>query len=405
MYPEDLPAELEVTAWSDSGVVMGVRHKEYPIEGIQFHPESIMTKVGKDILQNFLDMPARNCRPFRRPMMIQDAIQMLVDGESLTADQATAAMNEIMTGEATPAQVGSFLTALRIKGETVDEIAGMARVMREKSLHVSVEGDVVDTCGTGGDGSGSFNISTTAAFVVAGAGVTVAKHGNRAMSGSTGSADVLEALGVKIALSPESVARCLNEAGFGFMFAQGYHPSMRFAAGPRREIGIRTVFNILGPLTNPAGADRQVIGVADPSMADRMARVLGQLGSRKALVVHGSDGMDEITVTGPSTVWQLENGEVTEFEVTPGDLGVSVSPADSIRATSSEHSARIARSVLSGESGPARDVVLLNAAAALVAADRSDSLASGVEVAARSIDSGDAQAKLDAVVELSQSLD
>ena len=337
--------------------------------------------------------------------MIQDAIQILVDGESLSADQATAAMNEIMTGEATSAQVGSFLTALRIKGETVDEITGMARVMREKSLHVSVEGDVVDTCGTGGDGSGSFNISTTAAFVVAGAGVAVAKHGNRAMSGSTGSADVLEALGVKIALSPESVARCLNEVGFGFMFAQGYHPSMRFAAGPRREIGIRTVFNILGPLTNPAGADRQVIGVADPSMADRMARVLGQLGSRKALVVHGSDGMDEITITGPSTVWQLENGEVTEFEVTPGDLGFPVSAAESIRATSAEHSARIARSVLAGESGPARDVVLLNAAAALVAADRSDSLAAGFELAARSIDSGDAQAKLDAVVELSQSLD
>ena len=337
--------------------------------------------------------------------MIQDAIQILVDGESLSAEQAAAAMNEIMTGEATPAQVGAFLTSLRIKGETVDEIAGMARVMREKSLHVSVEGDVVDTCGTGGDGSGSFNISTTAAFVVAGAGVTVAKHGNRAMSGSTGSADVLEALGVQIALSPESVARCLNEAGFGFMFAQGYHPSMRFAAGPRREIGIRTVFNILGPLTNPAGADRQVIGVADPSMAGRMARVLGQLGSRKALVVHGSDGMDEITITGPSTIWQLENGEVTEFEVTPADLGVSVSSADSIRATSAEHSARIARSVLSGDSGPARDVVLLNVAAALVAADRSDSLASGVELAARSIDSGDAQAKLDAVVELSQSLD
>ena len=337
--------------------------------------------------------------------MIQDAIRILVDGESLSADQATAAMNEIMTGEATSAQVGSFLTALRIKGETVDEITGMARVMREKSLHVSVEGDVVDTCGTGGDGSGSFNISTTAAFVVAGAGVAVAKHGNRAMSGSTGSADVLEALGVKIALSPESVARCLNEVGFGFMFAQGYHPSMRFAAGPRREIGIRTVFNILGPLTNPAGADRQVIGVADPSMADRMARVLGQLGSRKALVVHGSDGMDEITITGPSTVWQLENGEVTEFEVTPGGLGVTVSSADSIQATSAEHSARIARSVLAGESGPARDVVLLNAAAALVAADRSDSLAAGFELAARAIDSGDAQAKLDAVVELSQSLD
>ena len=337
--------------------------------------------------------------------MIQDAIQMLVDGESLSADQASAVMNEIMTGEATPAQVGSFLTVLRMKGETVDEIAGMARVMREKSLHVSVDGPVVDTCGTGGDGSGSFNISTTAAFVVAGAGVAVAKHGNRAMSGSTGSADVLEALGVKIALSPESVARCLNEVGFGFMFAQGYHPSMRFVAGPRREIGIRTVFNILGPLTNPAGADRQVIGIADPSMADRMARVLGQLGSRKALVVHGSDGMDEITITGPSTVWQLENGEVTEFEVSPGDLGLSISSADSIQATSAEHSARIVRSVLAGESGPARDVVLLNAAAALVAADRANSLAAGVDLAARSIDCGDAQAKLNAVVELSQSLE
>ena len=337
--------------------------------------------------------------------MIQDAIQILVDGESLSAEQAAAAMNEIMMGEATPAQVGSFLTALRIKGETVDEIAGMARVMRQKSLHVSVDGPVVDTCGTGGDGSGSFNISTTAAFVVAGAGVTVAKHGNRAMSGSTGSADVLEALGVKIALSPESVARCLSEAGFGFMFAQGYHPSMRFVAGTRREIGIRTVFNILGPLTNPAGADRQVIGIADPSMADRMAHVLRQLGSRKALVVHGSDGMDEITITGPSTVWQLENGEVTEYEVNPGDFGFSISSAESIQATSAEHSARIARSVLAGESGPARDIVLLNAAAALFAAGKAASLDIGVQLAAKSIDSGDAQAKLDAVVELSRSLD
>ncbi len=337
--------------------------------------------------------------------MIQDAIQLLVDGASLSAGQASAVMEQIMTGEATPAQVGSFLTALRVKGETVEEISGMARVMREKSLHVSVDGPVVDTCGTGGDGSGSFNISTTAAFVAAGAGVAVAKHGNRAMSGSTGSADVLEALGVKIALSPESVARCLNEAGFGFMFAQGYHPSMRFVAGPRREISIRTVFNILGPLTNPAGADRQVIGIADPSMADRMARVLGQLGSRKALVVHGSDGMDEITITGPSTVWLLENGEVTQFEVNPGDLGVPTSSADSIRATSAEHSAQIARSVLTGESGPARDVVLLNAAAALFAAGKAASLDIGMQLAARSIDSGAAQAKLNAVAELSQSLD
>ena len=234
--------------------------------------------------------------------MIQDAIQAVVEGQNLTSDQAAAAMDEIMSGEATPAQFGALVTALRMKGETVDEIAGMARVMREKSLHVNATGRVVDTCGTGGDSSGSFNISTTAAFVVAGVGEKVAKHGNRSMSGSTGSADVLEALGVKIDLSPESVGRCIDEVGFGFMFAQGLHPSMRFAAGPRREIGIRTVFNILGPLTNPANATRQLIGVADPSIAERMARVLGQLGSEKALVVHGSDGMDELTVTGLSLI-------------------------------------------------------------------------------------------------------
>ena len=213
--------------------------------------------------------------------MIQDAIQAVVEGQNLTSDQAAAAMDEIMSGEATPAQFGALVTALRMKGETVDEIAGMARVMREKSLRVSATGRLVDTAGTGGDSSGSFNISTTAAFVVAGAGEKVAKHGNRSMSGSTGSADVLEALGVKIDLSPESVGRCIDEVGFGFMFAQGFHPSMRFAAGPSREIGIRTVFNILGPLTNPANASRQLIGVADPAVAERMARVLGTTRQRE----------------------------------------------------------------------------------------------------------------------------
>ena len=337
--------------------------------------------------------------------MMQDAIERVVAGESLSGDQAAQAMEQIMSGDATPAQFGAFVTALRIKGETVDEISGMAQVMRDKSLHVNVDGLLVDTCGTGGDGSSSFNISTTAAFVVAGAGVKVAKHGNRAMSGSTGSADLLESLGVNIALSPESVERCLNEVGFGFMFAQGFHPSMRFAAGPRREIGIRTVFNILGPLTNPAGAQRQVIGVADPSMAERMAHVLGRLGSRKALVVHGSDGMDELTITGPSTVWQMEGGDIEVLEVTPEELGLSRSDAASIQASGPEDSARIANSVLSGDDGPARDVVLLNASAALVAADVADSLASGIELAAHSIDSGTAAAKLAALVDLSRTLE
>ena len=337
--------------------------------------------------------------------MIQDAIGMVVAGESLSSDQAAQVMEQIMSGEATPAQFGAFVTALRIKGETVDEIAGMAQVMRDRSLHVTVDGTLVDTCGTGGDGSRSFNISTTAAFVVAGAGVKVAKHGNRAMSGSTGSADLLESLGVNIALSPESVARCLDEVGFGFMFAQGFHPSMRFAAGPRREIGIRTVFNILGPLTNPAGAERQVIGVADPGMAERMAYVLGRLGSRKALVVHGSDGMDELTVTGPSTVWQMEEGSVETFEVTPEGLGLVRSDATAIQASGPEDSARIAESVLSGDAGPARDVVLLNASAALVAADRADTLVAGIELAADSIDSGGAAARLSSLVKLSRTLE
>lgn len=337
--------------------------------------------------------------------MIQDAIQAVVEGRNLSADEAAAAMDEIMSGEATPAQFGALVTALRMKGETVDEIAGMARVMREKSLQVHTTGRLVDTAGTGGDNSGSFNISTTAAFVVAGAGEKVAKHGNRSMSGSTGSADVLEALGIKIDLTPESVARCIEEVGFGFMFAQGFHPSMRFAAGPRREISIRTVFNILGPLTNPANASRQLIGVADPSIAERMALVLGQLGSEKALVVHGSDGMDEMTITGPSTIWQLENGEVSSYEFSPEELGFSLSDADSISAAGPEDSARIARAVLSGEPGPARLVVLLNAAAALVAAGSADTLAAAIHIAASSIDRGEAMDRLNALVELSRTLD
>ena len=338
-------------------------------------------------------------------MTIRDAIETVVGGGDLSADAAARAMGAIMSGDATPAQIGAFAAALRMKGETVDEIAGMARAMREKSLRVAVAGDVVDTCGTGGDSSGSFNISTTAALIAAGAGVKIAKHGNRAMSGATGSADVLEALGVKIALTPESVARCLDEVGFGFMFAQGFHPAMRFAAAPRREIGVRTVFNMLGPLTNPAGASRQVIGVSDPSAAPKMARALALLGSEKALVVHGADGMDELTITGPSAVYMLEGGAVSRFDIAPSDLGLSEASAESIRADGPQDSARIARGVLAGERGAARDVALMNAAAALVAADAANDLAAGVQIAARAVDEGAAAAKLAALVELSGELE
>ena len=337
--------------------------------------------------------------------MIREAIETVVSGNSLSMQDAAAAMNEIMSGEATPAQFGAFVTALRIKGETVDEIAGMAQVMRERSLHVEVDGALVDTCGTGGDGSGTFNISTTAAFVAAGAGTKVAKHGNRAMSGSSGSADVLEALGAKIDLSPASVARCINETGFGFMFAQGFHPSMRFAAGPRREIGIRTVFNILGPLTNPAGAGAQVIGVADASMASKMAQVLGRLGSSRALVVHGNDGLDEITIADSTRVWELKDGAVSEYDISPAGFGLSAASLADIQASDAEASASMLRDVLAGNTGAARDIVLLNAAAALLAANMVLSIPTGVEIAADAIDTGSAMRRMEAFVALSQSLE
>ena len=336
--------------------------------------------------------------------MIQQAIETVVGGKSLTMEEAAEAMDEIMEGEATPAQFGAFVTALRMKGETPDEVAGMARTMRQRSLHVQVDGPLVDTCGTGGDASGTFNISTAAGFVVAGAGVKVAKHGNRAMSGACGSADVLEALGVKIDLGPEEVERCLEQVGFGFMFAQRFHPSMRFAAGPRREIGIRTVFNILGPLTNPAGAKTHLIGVADPKVAETMAEVLGRLGSSHALVVHGSDGLDEITLGDETQVWELKDGEVSSYSVSPEDLGLGRVSRDDLQVAGVEESTETLRNVLEGKHGPARDLVLANAAGALVAAGRAATLKEGVPLAAESIDSGAAKGKLNALVELSQKL-
>ena len=337
--------------------------------------------------------------------MIREAIEALVDDRSLSMDEAAQAMNEIMSGEATPAQFGAFVAALRVKGETPDEIAGMARVMREMSLHVNTSGPVVDTCGTGGDGSGTFNISTTAGFVVAGAGAKVAKHGNRAMSGACGSADVLEALGVKIDLSPQSVERCLDEVGFGFMFAQRYHPSMRFAAGPRKEIGIRTVFNILGPLTNPAGAKTHLLGVAHADIAPKMAQVLGSLDSTRALVVHGMDGMDEITLGDATRVWELKNGAVSEYTISPEELGFDRHDGSALKASSVEDSTRTLRDVLEGARGPARDVVLMNSAAALLAVGKVESLEDGVQAAAESIDSGAALRALEALIDLSQRLE
>lgn len=337
--------------------------------------------------------------------MIREMLEMLVEGQSLSMSQASEAMTEIMNGNATPAQIGAFMTALRVKGETVDEIAGMASVMREKALHVNVDGPLLDTAGTGGDASNSFNISTTAGFVLAGAGVKIAKHGNRAMSGACGSADVLEALGVNIELGPEGVARCIEYVGFGFMFAQKYHPSMKHAAGPRREIGIRTVFNILGPLTNPAGAKANLVGVADPAVGERMAEVLGRLGGDHALVVHGNDGLDEVSLSDASQVWEMKDGSVSSYKITPEELGFERAPRGSIRASSAKESVQILRGVLEGVYGPTRNVVLMNAAAGFLAVDRVRTLKEGVAVANKSIDSGNALKKMEALVELSQKLE
>ena len=334
-------------------------------------------------------------------MDIREAIDVVVSGRSLSMDEASAVMRQMMLGEASPAQLGAFLTALRLKGEATEEIAGMATVMREFSLKVNVEGMLVDSVGTGGDGQNTFNISTAAAFVAAGAGVKVAKHGNRAASGKCGAADVLEALGVRIDLPPEGVERCINEGGIGFMFAPAFHPSMRHAAPVRREIGIHTVFNILGPLTNPAGAQSQLIGVAFPELGERMAEVMRLLGSERTLVVHGAGGLDEIALDGDTLVWELRDGKVESWTFRPDDTGLGRWSVDDLRGGDREANADTMGRLLRGEEGPIRDAVLLNTAGVLLAAGAADSIPSGIQQAAQAIDSGAARQRLDALVELS----
>ena len=328
--------------------------------------------------------------------MIQESISQLIGGQDLGRDRARAVMNQIMSGEATDAQIGAFLVALRCKGETVEEISGCAEVMRDKATRISTTREkVVDTCGTGGDGSSSFNISTAVAFVVAGAGLCVAKHGNRAMSSRCGSADVLSALGVNIEASPAVVSACLEEAGIGFLFAPMLHGAMKHAIGPRKEIGTRTVFNVLGPLTNPAGAERQLIGVFAPDLTATMAGVLRDLDSVRAFVVHGADGLDEVTITGPSQVSELNDGEVTTYEITPEQFGLKRGSAESLKGGDADDNAQTLLDILGGADGPRRDIVLLNAAAAITAGDGASDLAAGVERAQESLDSGNAKAALE----------
>ena len=328
----------------------------------------------------------------------------LLRAEDLDDATAAEAMGSIMEGDATPAQVAGFLVGLRMKGETAAEVAGLVRAMRAYALPVSASGPLVDTCGTGGDRAGTFNVSTLAAVVAAAAGARVAKHGNRAASGRCGSADLLEAWGVAIGLPPQGVAACIEQVGIGFCFAPTFHPAMRHVMVPRRELGVPTVFNFLGPLTNPAGAQHQTIGVSDPAMAPRMAQVLARLGTTHALVFHGADGLDELTTTGPSHVWEVRGEAVEEWVLDPTELGVPTATIEDLRGGDVADNVRIADAVLAGEEGPAQDIVALGAAAALVAGDLAATLEAGLAAAREALRSGAARELRDRWVEVSRSL-
>ncbi len=343
------------------------------------------------------------------PFNVKQTIQAVVDGRELTESEAAQAMDAIMRGDVTSAQIGALATALRMRGETVDEIAGFASAMRQHAVQVALPPDtraLVDTCGTGGDASGTFNISTTATFAIAGAGVRVAKHGNRAITSRCGSADLLEGLGVIIDLPPEAVAQCVQEVGVGFMFAPSFHPAMRFVGPTRREIGIRTVFNILGPLTNPAGARHQLIGVGHYGIADKLARVLAKLGSEHVVLVHADEGLDEIGISGPSTVTEYDAraGAIRSYQIAPSDFGLETATIGQLQGGDVDENVAITREILAGADGPRRAITLINAGAGIYAANAAATFADGVAMAAESIDSGKALAALDHLVMLSREI-
>ncbi len=337
--------------------------------------------------------------------MLSETLAKVVEGHEVDDVEAQAAMAQIMSGEATPAQIGAFLVALRMRGETVKQIEGFARAMRENCVKIRTRhADVVDTCGTGGDALDTFNISTAAALVAAAAGVPIAKHGNRSVSSQCGSADVLVELGVRIDLEPAQVEVCLDELGIGFLFAPSLHPAMKHAIGPRRELGLRTVFNVLGPLTNPAGAARQLLGVFDPELTEVLAETLGRLGSTHVLVVHGLDGLDEFSTLGPTRVSELRDSKVETYITEPEDFGLPRARPEDLEGGDPEQSAAMLLTAISGKEGPRRDIVLLNAGAAIYLGGKCDDFAEGIELAARTIDTGAATEKLDALREMTQDL-
>jgi anthranilate synthase/phosphoribosyltransferase len=397
--PQELPDTLEVSAWTAEGEIMALRHKEYDVEGVQFHPESVATAVGRRIIQNFLE------RVKQGPAIdMKRAIGKLVNGENLNRGEMTTIMRILMDGEATPAQAGAFLTALSIKGETVEEISAATEVMRDKATHVPIPPGfkVVDTCGTGGDGAHTFNISTAAALIASGAGIPIAKHGNRSVSSRCGSADVLQELGVNTAIDATKMAHCVSQAGIGFLFAPALHSAMRHVIGPRREVGIRSIFNILGPLSNPAFAQAQVLGVFDRKLVPVMADVLRAVGVQRALVVHGSDGLDEITLTGSTYVMELKDGNLEDWVLEPAELGLQLCQPEDLVGGTVQENARILLNILEGkDSGPRRDTALLNAAAVIYVGSGAQTLAEALGLARDSLSSGKALIKLEALRKLS----
>jgi len=400
---DPIPAELEVTAVTPEEEIMGLKHREHQTYGVQFHPESILTEHGKQLLKNFLDLNPAPAAAGEKAML-KPFIAKAINRTDLTDGEAEQAMNIIMTGQATPAQIGAYLVALRMKGETIPEITGSVRAMRTNAVKVKLNTNetVYDIVGTGGDGAHTFNISTAAAFVLAGTGRKVAKHGNRAASSQCGSADVLSALGVNLDLTAEQVAQAIDQVGIGFMFAPKFHPAMKHAIGPRKEIGQRTIFNLLGPLTNPAGANIQLTGVYDAKLTEPLAHVLNELGSKAALVIHGANGLDELNTTGANRISHLRNGSVETYDLHPSDLGLAPSTVQDLRGGTPDEAAQMMRSLFSNKlNGARRDAVLLNAAAAL-AAETGD-FKSAFEEAAASLENGKALEKLNALVEFSRS--
>lgn len=416
--PDTMPKTLKITAQTEDGEIMAVQHSDFPIYGVQFHPESVLTPDGVEIMENFIKRAWKSVKRYgnvdaeeavKSPSMrkgnskmIGEAIQKLVKKEDIGYEMAKQVMDEIMSGTATDVQKSAYLTTLSMKGETVEEITGSAEEMRRHALAVNPDREVLEIVGTGGDGSNSFNISTTAALIISAAGVPVAKHGNRAASSRSGAADCLEALGVNIIQEPEQVERLIRQAGICFFFAQKYHTAMKYVGSIRRELGIRTVFNILGPLTNPARPSMQIMGVYDESLLESMAHVLSNLGVRKGMVVYGQEKLDEISICGPTSVCAFHNGQFKNYTIKPEEVGLRRYDKDELLGGTPQENAEITRAILTGkEKGAKRDAAVINAAAALFVAGKATSMKGAVKLAEETIDSGKAYAKLEEFIRLS----